>query len=936
MIPRSERELFNRAAELFLEALDRPAGQRDGFLDVACGGDLELRQRVASLLGHHDESPLIREAAADPGRDDTPESIDSFFAQQDRYRLLGKTGEGGMSVVFRAQDTVLDRVVALKFLAGRLVPNPGALRRFENEARAAAALGHPNICPIYDIGETGGRPFIVMGHLEGVTLAERLLSGPLDATEVVEIAMQVCRGLSLAHRKGIVHRDIKPANLMLTSTAGHECLVNILDFGIAQLAKGDGPTPRGMTMGTVSYMAPEQIERADVDARADLWALGVVMYRMIAGELPFQGETTEQVVIAITTAEAKPLSSIRAGFPPALNAITAKAMRKDPESRYQSAEELLADLANLQEALKAGPLVARAAAARGAPLRLALAGVMLLAIAVVFLRIRPDHKAPPPKKPIPFTSYLGEEGDPAISPDGTRIAFGWTGESQSYEPDIYVQAMGSSSPVRLTNTKAGEFNPVWSPDGRQIAFLRYVDYQSSIVIMPASGGRERSIPASGPRRLFSSLDWSPVSNSLVADENGAIVAISLRDGTRRALSFPKAGDVDSFARFDPAGRRLVFERHYAHGSTDLLEIPVAGGTPQLIAKPDTVQTAFCWNRDGTALIWAGHRSADGSPLRELRLRDGKVTPLNIDENDAASPDVRGDLLAYTRRILNTNIWAAPLGDAGDADRPAQPLITSSRRDHSPQFSPDGQSIVFASTRSGDVQLWRCDRHGRNATQVTTLEAGGLGTPRWSPDGQWIAFDASVGNNGPDIYVVRAGGGEVRRITHNPATDILPSWSRDGRALYFCSNRGGEDDIWRIPFDGGEASQVTRHGGWESFAARHRDELYYSSTDSLRTIHRLNLDSGEDIALPQLGDAGARRYWALADQGIYFVNTLQDPHVLDYFDLARHRIRQVRRIGEIIRYGPGGLAVSPDGRTVLWPQLDVADADIMIVQAFDQP
>ena len=219
-------------------------------------------------------------------------------------------------------------------------------------------------------------------------------------------------------------------------------------------------------------------------------------------------------------------------------------------------------------------------------------------------------------------------------------------------------------------------------------------------------------------------------------------------------------------------------------------------------------------------------------------------------------------------------------------------------------------------------------------QLTYLRGRSAGTPRWSPDGRWIVFDGTIDDTQPNIYVIGADGGTMRRVTRDPAEDILPSWSKDGRWIYFCSNRQGGQNIWKIPFQGGQAIQVTRHGGWESFESFDGKYLYYSKPDSPKTIHRLDLATEADIAFPQLGDAGARRYWALAPKGIFFVNTMDRPHWIRFFDFGRGKIFNVQKIGDIIRYGPSGLAVSPDRRTLLWAQVDQDDQDIMLVQGFE--
>ncbi len=927
---RESPELFNRAAELFLDALDQPPDRRLSYLEAACGSNRELFERVCSFLAKHERGSILEE----PGEAGLVEAAAlPSFAPNVRYRIIEKVAEGGTAVVYRAEDTALDRVVALKLLVPHLLGNPDGLRRFEREAKAAAALDHPNICPVYDVGAENGRPFIAMAYVEGKTLAERLQGGPLAIDEAIDIASQVCRGLAAAHSKQIVHRDIKPANLIITETTGAERLVRILDFGIARLSAKSDMTAEGLTVGTVSYMAPEQIEQSSVDGRADLWALGVVLYRMITGALPFQGETTRDIIAAIAGADPKPLSSIRDRLPPALGALLEKALQKDPDRRFQTADEFLASLLAVQSRKREGSLVRLSIPKLRSRRQFVWAGVPLVAVLAAITVLRwPTPERRSTVVPVPFTSFIGSEGDPAISPDGTRVAFTWTGKSPAGVRNLYVKLIGSDSLLRLTNTPKDDYLPTWSPDGKRIAFIRTADYRFSLFVVSALGGPEQEIARGKPGLDYYDVNWSPAGDVLATAENDHVITITLQDRHERVLTSPEKGDKDGGPKFDPSGRRIVFLRYRASAPNELLLIPATGGTPRVLDRTGTIQS-YCWNSDGKSIVLAGHAAADGSELRLLRIADGSISPLNVRETNAASPDIRGNLLAYTRRIFNVNIWgeSTAAAAAGPSSRAAA-VIASSRRDHSPQFSPDGKSVVFASTRSGSVQIWRADRSGDNAVELTFGADSTVGTPRWSPDGRRIAFDAGLKGEQPDIYVVGADGGPTRRITKDPAMDILPSWSSDGRWIYFCSNRDGQQDIWKISPDGGHPVLVTRNG-WESFASADGRYLYFSDPTEQKTIHRLDLTTGAQLALPQLGDAGARRYWGLAEHAIYFVNTLENPHWVQRFDLATGHISKVRQIGKIIIYGPGGLAVSRDGRNLLWVQVDQDDQDIMLARNF---
>ena len=274
------------------------------------------------------------------------------------YRITDKLGEGGMGVVYKATDTKLDRPVALKFLAPHLLRDDEGRKRFEREAKAAASLDHPNICTVHEIDEADGRTFIVMAFLEGRPLSEKIGEGPLKLPEALSTAIQIAEGLEAAHEKGIVHRDIKPDNVMLM--AGSRGLLKIMDFGLAQLAGSSKLTRGGSTLGTMSYMSPEQAEGADTDRRTDIWSLGVVLHEMVAGQLPFQGDFDQAVVYSILNEPPEPLTWVRTGVPKELERIVSKCLAKKADERYQHADELLVDLQALRRELE--PQASRVAA----------------------------------------------------------------------------------------------------------------------------------------------------------------------------------------------------------------------------------------------------------------------------------------------------------------------------------------------------------------------------------------------------------------------------------------------------------------------------------------------------------------------------------------------------------------------------------------------
>ena len=392
------------------------------------------------------------------------------------YKITAKVGEGGMGVVYKAQDTKLDRPVALKFLAPHLLRDEEGRKRFEREAKAAAKLDHPNICTVYEIDEFNGRTFIAMAFLEGRTLSERIKEGPLKLPEALSIASQMAEGLEAAHEKGITHRDIKPDNVMLM--AGSRGLVKLMDFGLAQLTGSSKFTREGTTLGTVNYMSPEQAAGARTGHATDIWSLGVVLYEMVAGQRPFRGEFDQAILYSIMNEPPEPLTAVRTGVPKELERIASKCLAKDKANRYQSAGEMIVDLRNLGEELRGAsfktapgkdfqiPVSRRSRA--GWYVAAAVAAIALIAVAGGWLGLfSPAPGAPEaPLAVVPLTSYAGSERRPSFSPDGNQVAFSWDGENQDNR-DIYVQLVGSGSPLRLTTNPARDSAPAWSPDGAQ-------------------------------------------------------------------------------------------------------------------------------------------------------------------------------------------------------------------------------------------------------------------------------------------------------------------------------------------------------------------------------------------------------------------------------------------------------------------------------------
>ena len=374
MSPLTDPESWNELGALLVNALEVAPEERAHFLDEACQSSPKLRAEVESLLAAYEEAPAYFGAL---GRDLLPAPQDEKQASstlRDPYQLVGQSlaqyqvqdllGGGGMGLVYKAEDSRLGRTVALKFLPPFLSQDPNAKQRFLKEAQAASALDHPNICTIFDVGETPeGQLYIAMAYYEGETLQRKIARGPLPVDVALDLASQMARGLARAHARGIVHRDVKPANAIATTPTPEQAgngVVKLLDFGLAKLTGGATITRTGATLGTAAYMSPEQARGEAVDHRTDIWSLGVVLYEMLAGQRPFQGDYGPAILYAVLNQDAQPITGLRAGLPMQLGLIINKALAKTAAERYQHMTDLLADLEAVQQRQAARSMVEQA------------------------------------------------------------------------------------------------------------------------------------------------------------------------------------------------------------------------------------------------------------------------------------------------------------------------------------------------------------------------------------------------------------------------------------------------------------------------------------------------------------------------------------------------------------------------------------------------
>jgi Tol biopolymer transport system component/DNA-binding winged helix-turn-helix (wHTH) protein len=535
----------------------------------------------------------------------------------------------------------------------------------------------------------------------------------------------------------------------------------------------------------------------------------------------------------------------------------------------------------------------------------------------------------------PAVTNVGEKYTPALSPDGQHLAFAWNGGAGPHS-NVYVKVVGTEESLRLTNQASLDFNPVWSPDGRYIAFCRISKDATGIYIIPALGGAERRVRDAlwDDREFhevfwFGRLSWSPDGKLLAYSdrasrrEAASIFLLSLDSLEVRRLTSPLRSRGDYNPEFSPDGHTLAFLRD-SQGVQSIYTIPVFGGEEQRLTSDTTQKWGLAWTPDGREIVFA-----EVGFLWKITLRGGERKRLQFGQ-DGVEPSIRGNRLVYVQLKLNHNIWRRELNSLVSASSPER-IISSTRMESGPQFSPDGSKIAFESTRSGGYEIWLCRSDGSRLMQLTHFSPSVTGTPRWSPDGKQIAFDSRPAGNG-DIFVIDSQGGPSRELTSERSNEVVPSWSRDGRWIYYASDRTGGWEVWKMPSMGGTAVQVTRHGGFASFESPDGKFLYYAKGDSLPGLWRIPTIGGEEVEVISSLEAGYWGYWVVVENGIYYLDTVSKPAIA-FFDIATNRTTRVFELENRPARDNPGLAVSPDNRMVLYTLLDALSSDVILVDNF---
>ena len=956
-----EDERRRRISQLYDAALQRPAPERHAFLASACGDDELLRDEIESLLANDAGATTALVSVAGPvvapthsHADTVPPMVGLVLGH---YRIGDRLGAGGMGVVYRARDTRLERDVALKVLPAATLADDTARGRFRKEALALARLNHPNIGTVFDFNTENGVDFLVMELIVGESLDDQIARLPLAERDVAALGIQIASALEEAHERRIIHCDLKPGNILVTPKGQ----AKVLDFGLARLLRPEADADVTATVsephavaGTLPYMAPEQLRAQPADARTDIWALGVVLYEMASGARPFQGQSGFELSAAILSAPQPPLPSRVA---PPLRAVIDRCLEKDPNRRYQRAGEVRAAL----ETINAGAAFPQVAVRSRMALRWAWTALLAMGLAAGYAGWRISRPAGPmePLRASALTTLPGQELYPSLSPDGSYVAFTWTGPRQD-NTDIYVQQIGAGTPLRLTNDPRNDYNSVWSPDGRWVAFLRgdpATPLGRSIrelrLIAPL-GGPERTLGEVRVQEITDNpvyLTWCADSRCLIVTDMAgegrpdALFVVSIETGEKRQLTNPQPPVVaDTNPSLSPNGESLLFLRRTTWARGELHVLPVrrdmtAAGEPRHISVSGLLPETATWMPEGDEILVATNPLNGGSAAlwRVSATGNGRSARVPFVGEDGVMPavsrssDGKPARLVYVRSFTDENIWRIDLSAPGvAASAPPAVAIASTKGDSHPHVSPDGQRVAFTSTRSGSWEIWISDLDGSNPVQVTFLKAPtGTGAPHWSPDGRTIVF-ASDAEGQYDIFIVSSAGGKPRNITSHPALDHVPIFSRAGHWVYFSSSRSGQFQVWKVPASGGEAVQVTKDGGWLSQESVDGMYLYFAPTAAIgaaTALWRMPTSGGPAV---KVVDSVMNAPFTVLQRGIYYINQLSAGPQFQFFDFASQKsVTVARGLGTYA----DGFAASSDGHTLLYSRRDSAVDDLMLVENF---
>lgn len=872
-------ERWKQIERLYHGALEREPSEQAQYLAEACASDEGLRAEVESLLRYHQKAADFIE----PARSERPQSPIGGLVERVRhaavpgrfaghvfgsYEVKSLIAAGGMGEVYRAIDTRLDRVVAIKILPAHLSDDPDRRERFKREAKIVSSLNHPNICALYDVGVHDGTQYLVMEHIEGETLQDRLRRGPMPLAQAVEYLIQIADALDKAHRRGIVHRDLKPGNIMLTKSG-----LKLLDFGLAarradsspagHLSKTDGEqtlTVQGVIMGTVQYMAPEQLQGQPSDARTDIFAFGAVAYEMLTRKRAFEGETQAALIGAILRDEPKPITELVPEISPALARTLTRCLVKDPDERWQTANDLLFELRSLSPS--SGVMNVRE---HHRP-RVSLwteRGMWLVAIAAVgvaavyWVRGREVPAPAPienvarveyPLTPADGTLLSGPDVPFAVSPNGRYIAYVTVGRDETSR--LAVQSLASGE-HKLLSGGEGASTPFWSPDSEWIAFFA----GNSLKKVRLSTGLAQTI-AHDVSTTFSGASWSVHDEIVFPSFVGSLTRVRATGGPLTQLNVDGVFSV----QFLPDGRHIL----YAAANPPSIRVTTLDAEPArtLMTFPVRISPIayasgyIFFIRDGT--LYARPFDEQRVAFSGDEIRVVEAIPLTTPARAPFSVSNAGVLAYWTHPLGVTALlqWFDRTGHRSTA------AVDAPQQYRGFDISADGSRLVFSRIDNSGSALWRRDTAGGNETRLTFDEAF---TPQLSPEGSRLLFSGPGPAPPPKLFLMsKVVTAESTLVATTSVPNFASDWSGDGRsAISVRIDRLSRNlDVWhqllpkgpeqRLPFNTSSIesqAKVSPDNRWIAFLTDRsgKDEVWVASFPSGHDPRPLSRQGG---SLPQ--------------------------------------------------------------------------------------